>query len=65
MLESSSSSSPETLQPLINCHNEAVAAIEARRCRRYDDLISHVLNLQDSGEAEMDDLELLTLFLGL
>lgn len=60
-----SSPGPEKLQPLVDFHDEAMAAIEARRYRRHDDLMSHVWNLRDSGEAEMDDFEMLSLFPGL
>lgn len=60
-----SSPGPEKLQPLVDFHDEVMAAIEARRHRRYDDLISHVWNLRDSGEAEMTDFEMLSLFPGL
>lgn len=60
-----SAPSPERLQPLLDFHEEARLAIEARRHRRYDDLISHVWNLRDSREAEMTDFEMLSLFPGL
>lgn len=60
-----SSPGPEKIQPLVEFHDEAMAAIEARRNRRYDDLISHVWNMRESGEAEMTDFEMLSLFPGL
>lgn len=60
-----SSPSPERMQPLINYHAYVESVIEARRHDRRDDLISHVWNMRDSGEAVMTDFEMLSLFPGL
>jgi cytochrome P450/ferredoxin-NADP reductase len=60
-----SSPSPERMQPLIDYHAYVESVIEARRDDRRDDLISHVWNMRDSGEAVMTDFEMLSLFPGL
>ena len=56
---------PERAQPLIEFHELITRTIEARRTDRRDDLISHVWNMRDSGEAVMTDFEMLSLFPGL
>lgn len=50
---------------LIEMHEHISAVIEQRRHDRRDDLISHVWNARDSGEAPMSDFEMLSLFPGL
>lgn len=60
-----SAPAPERMQPLIDFHARVEGVIEARRHDRRDDLISHVWNMRDSGEAVMTDFEMLSLFPGL
>ncbi|MFJ4345340.1 cytochrome P450 [Pseudomonas sp. NPDC089401] len=57
--------SSEKAQPLIELHEHIMQIIEQRRDDRRDDLISHVWNARDSGEAPMTDFEMLSLFPGL
>ncbi len=57
--------SEERAPALIEMHEHIMEVIEQRRHDRRDDLISHVWNARDSGEAPMSDFEMLSLFPGL
>lgn len=55
----------EQAQRLLELHAYVSQVIEERRTTRKDDLISHVWNVRDSGEVEMTDFEMLSMFPGL
>jgi cytochrome P450/ferredoxin-NADP reductase len=55
----------EQAQKLLELHAYISDVIEERRTVRRDDLISHVWNVRDSGEVEMTDFEMLSMFPGL
>lgn len=57
--------SMDRAQPLVAFHAHVEEVIAARRGERRDDLISHVWNMRDAGEAVMTDFEMLSLFPGL
>lgn len=57
--------SEERAPALIDMHEHIMEVIEQRRHERRNDLISHVWNARDSGEAPMSDFEMLSLFPGL
>lgn len=55
----------EKAQALLDLHEYVREVMEERRVDRRDDLISHVWNVRDSGEVELTDWEMLSLFPGL
>ncbi|WP_202961467.1 cytochrome P450 [Amycolatopsis sp. ATCC 39116] len=55
----------EKADALLELHEHIREVMADRRRDRRDDLISHVWNVRDSGEAEMTDFEMLSLFPGL
>ncbi|MGW5639103.1 cytochrome P450 [Streptomyces sp. NPDC003832] len=55
----------EKADALLDLHDYVLSVMAERREERRDDLISHVWNVRDSGEAEMTDFEMLSLFPGL
>lgn len=55
----------EKAQALLDLHEYVLQIMEERRVDRRDDLISHVWNVRDSGDVEMTDWEMLSLFPGL
>ncbi|MEP6842139.1 MAG: cytochrome P450 [Pseudolysinimonas sp.] len=50
---------------LLDLHEYVRAVMEERRLDRRDDLISHVWDVRDAGDAPMTDFEMLSLFPGL
>ena len=55
----------EKAAKLIELHEYIVEVMAQRKKKRRDDLISHIWNVRDSGEVEMTDFEMLSMFPGL
>src|SRR3954453_10183836 len=55
----------EKADALLALHDPLLEVMAERKLRRRDDLISHVWNARDSGEVELTDFEMLSLFPGL
>src|SRR3954462_3452831 len=55
----------EKADALLALHDHILEVMAERKLRRRDDLISHVWNDRDSGEVELTDFEMLSLFPGL
>ncbi len=55
----------DKLQGILELHDYVREVIEERRTSRRDDLISHVWEMRDTGQVEMTDFEMLSMFPGL
>jgi cytochrome P450/ferredoxin-NADP reductase len=55
----------EKARALLELHEWVLQVMHERRTDRRDDLISHVWNVRDSGEVDLTDFEMLSLFPGL
>ncbi|SFJ42460.1 cytochrome P450/oxidoreductase [Amycolatopsis sacchari] len=55
----------EKAEALLELHDHLREVMADRRRDRRDDLISHIWNVRDSGEVEMTDFEMLSMFPGL
>ena len=55
----------DKLQGILDLHDYVREVIEERRTSRRDDLISHVWEMRDTGQVEMTDFEMLSMFPGL
>ena len=55
----------DKLQGILDLHDYVREVMEERRTSRRDDLISHVWEMRDSGQVEMTDFEMLSMFPGL